>query len=201
MDKKFLEDLGLTEEQINSVLTQNTAELEAVNKDVAKYKKQAETFKTKSDGFEEQLKSANTEIQSYKDMDIEGIKKSAEDWKTKYETETKALNDAIAQKDYDYATKDFMNQFDFVDDDAKEIATLKFKAKEFKLEDGKFLGADDFMKQYKEDHKALFKSEESIGSTEPVPQIVKPTGGGDGSQTNKFNFRSMFTPVRNIESK
>ena len=37
MDKKFLEDLGLTEEQINSVLTQNTAELEAVNKDVAKY--------------------------------------------------------------------------------------------------------------------------------------------------------------------
>lgn len=201
MDKKFLEDLGLTEEQINSVLTQNTAELDAVNKDVAKYKKQAETYKTKSDGFEEQLKSANTEIQSYKDMDIDGIKKSAEDWKTKYETETKALNDAIAQKDYDYATKDFMNQFDFVDDDAKEIATLKFKAKEFKLEEGKFLGADDFMKQYKEDHKALFKSEESTESTESVPQIVKPTNGGDISQANKFNFRNMFTPVRNVESK
>ena len=32
-----------------------------------------------------QLNNANNEIQSYKDMDIESIKKSADDWKTKYE--------------------------------------------------------------------------------------------------------------------
>ena len=82
-----------------------------------------------------------------------------------------------------------------------EIATLKFKAKEFKLEDGKFLGADDFMKQYKEEHKALFKEEpKQEPDAPPMPQIVKPTGGSDGGeQQNKFNFLNMFTPVRKVE--
>ena len=34
---------------------------------------------------EKQLSEANTTIQSFKDMDIEGIKKSADDWKQKAE--------------------------------------------------------------------------------------------------------------------
>ena len=46
-----------------------------------------------------QLKEANTTIQSYKDMDIESIKSSAEQWKSKYETETQELKDKLdAQK-------------------------------------------------------------------------------------------------------
>lgn len=201
MEKKFLEDLGLTEEQVTKILSQHTSEIEDANKETAKYKKEAETYKIKSDGFETQLKDVNKEIQTYKDMDIEGIKKSAEDWKIKYETDTKALNETIAKKDYDYAAKDFMNQYDFIDADAKEIATLKFKAKEFKLEDGKFLGADDFMKQYKEEHKALFKEEpKQEPDAPPMPQIVKPTGGSDGGESQtKFNFLNMFTPVRKVE--
>nr|DAL84470.1 MAG TPA: minor structural protein [Caudoviricetes sp.] len=201
MEKKFLEDLGLTEEQVTKILSQHTSEIDDANKETARYKKEAETYKIKSDGFETQLKDVNKEIQAYKDMDIEGIKKSAEDWKIKYETDTKVLNETIAQKDYDYAAKDFMNQYDFIDADAKEIATLRFKAKEFKLEDGKFLGADDFMKQYKEEHKALFKEEQKQEvDVPPMPQIVKPTGGSEGSNPqNKFNFSSMFTPVRKVE--
>ena len=98
MEKKFLEDLGLTEEQVTKILSQHTSEIEDANKETAKYKKEAETYKIKSDGFETQLKDVNKEIQTYKDMDIEGIKKSAEDWKIKYETDTKALNETIAKK-------------------------------------------------------------------------------------------------------
>ena len=45
MEKKFLEDLGLTEEQVTKILSQHTSEIEDANKETAKYKKEAETYK------------------------------------------------------------------------------------------------------------------------------------------------------------
>ncbi len=42
---------------------------------------------TELDGVKQQLSDANTTIQSYKDMDIDGIKQSAKDWETKYTQE------------------------------------------------------------------------------------------------------------------
>ena len=56
MEKKFLEDLGLTEEQVTKILSQHTSEIDDANKETARYKKEAETYKIKSDGFETQLK-------------------------------------------------------------------------------------------------------------------------------------------------
>ena len=49
------------------------------------------TLTTERDGLKTQLSDANTEIQSYKDMDIEGIKQAAADWEAKYNTDTQAL--------------------------------------------------------------------------------------------------------------
>ena len=46
---------------------------------------------TELDGVKQQLSDANTTIQSYKDMDIDGIKQSAKDWETKYTQETQKL--------------------------------------------------------------------------------------------------------------
>lgn len=49
--------------------------------------------------YQNQLKTANDTIQSYKDMDIDSIKKSADDWKTKYE-EMEANQKAEKRKEY-----------------------------------------------------------------------------------------------------
>ena len=77
-----------------------------------------------------------------------------------------------------------------VDEFTDRLAVInKFKAKEFKLEEGKFLGGEDFMKDYKENHKSLFVPDEP---QEPIPQIVKPTGGNNpGGDTNPFKFNFM----------
>lgn len=42
-------------------------------------------------GVRQQLTDANKQIKSYKDMDIDGIRKSAADWEEKYKTDTTAL--------------------------------------------------------------------------------------------------------------
>lgn len=46
---------------------------------------------TELDGVRQQLTDANAEIKSYKEMDIDGIKKSAKDWEDKYNHHTRTL--------------------------------------------------------------------------------------------------------------
>ena len=171
MKKEELIALGIDEEVARKILEINGKDIEKYKGQANKVNQDLEKYKAENEGLKTQLSEANTQIQSFKEMDIDGIKASAEEWKTKYETDTKALNEKIAAKDYDYAIKDFMSNYKFIDDDVKETVINKFKAKEFKLEEGKFLGGEDFMKEYKENHKSLFVSNEP---QEPIPQIVKP---------------------------
>ena len=189
MKRDFLKGLGLDDSIIDQIMDENGKDIQREKNAVNKVNQDLEKYKAENEGLKTQLSEANTQIQSFKEMDIDGIKASAEEWKTKYETDTKALNEKIAAKDYDYAIKDFMSQFKFIDDDVKETVINKFKAKEFKLEEGKFLGGEDFMKDYKENHKSLFVPDEP---QEPIPQIVKPTGGNNpGGDTNPFKFNFM----------
>lgn len=84
MTKEELLALGLAEEQIADVFKIN-------GKDVEKAKGNLATKETELASTKEQLKTANTEIESYKSMDVEGIKKAADDYKAKFEAaETKA---------------------------------------------------------------------------------------------------------------
>ena len=193
MKRDFLKGLGLDDTIIDQIMDENGKDIQREKSAVNKVNQDLEKYKEENEGLKTQLNDANNQINSFKEMDIDGIKASAEEWKTKYETDTKALNDKIASKDYDYAIKDYMSQFKFIDDDVKETVINKFRGKEFKLEEGKFLGADDFMKQYKEEHKSLFVSDEP---QDPIPQIVKPIGGKPQVEGSKFGFANMFTGVR-----
>ena len=64
--------------------------------DVGEKQKQITTLTTERDTLQGQLTEANEKIKSYTDMDIEGIKQSAKDWETKYNTDTQALKDKLA---------------------------------------------------------------------------------------------------------
>lgn len=198
MKRDFLKGLGLDDSIIDQIMDENGKDIQREKNAVNKVNQDLEKYKAENEGLKTQLSEANTQIQSFKEMDIDGIKASAEEWKTKYETDTKALNEKIAAKDYDYAIKDFMSNYKFIDDDVKETVINKFKAKEFKLEEGKFLGGEDFMKEYKENHKSLFVSDEP---QDPIPQIVKPTGGSNpvGGDTNPFKFN--FIGVRPVNKE
>lgn len=78
MTKEELLALGLSEEQIAEVFKIN-------GKDVEKAKGDLTTKETELASVKEQLQTANAEIESYKSMDIETIKKAADEYKTKFE--------------------------------------------------------------------------------------------------------------------
>ena len=150
MKREFLKDLGLEDEVINKNMTEN-------GKYIEKHKTEKDAYKTKYDDTKKLLDDANTTIQSYKDMDVEGIKKSAEDWKAKYETDTVALNNKIAQQEYEHQADKYLNKYEFSSNLVRSAVLNQFKEKKFKLENDTFLGADDFMKQLQESEPGIFK--------------------------------------------
>lgn len=72
IDKEFLNSIGITDEAAVKQITETYAA------DIKAEQDASATIKT-------QLDEANKTIKSYKDMDVDGIRKSAEDWQQKYE--------------------------------------------------------------------------------------------------------------------
>lgn len=121
------------------------------------------------------LEDANATIQSYKDMDIDGIKKSASDWEEKYNTDTKALQDKLDAQATEFAAEKYMGQYQFTSPLAAKAAMAEFMAQGFKRsDDGIFLGADDFMHKMKESNPGAFVVEVPPADPEP-PAPTKPT--------------------------
>lgn len=142
-------------------------------------------------GVQTQLGEANEEIESYKDMDIEGIQRASEEWKTKYETDTANFQKQLADKDYGYAVDKFFGNYKFASEYAKNGILDEFKKKEFKLDNDTFLGADDYMKSIQEKDPSAFVSE----NTETLPKWAKSTTQNQQrTETNGFNFN--FNGVR-----
>ena len=87
MTKEELLGIGITEEQIPQVFAIN-------GKDVEKAKGELTTKETEVKTLQGQLDTANKQIDDFKGLDIEGIKKASNDYKKQYEdTKTKAEKD------------------------------------------------------------------------------------------------------------
>lgn len=125
------------------------------------------------------LKDANKEIKSYKDMDIDTIKKSADEYKVKFE-EAEIM---LEKQNREFAAKEFLNQYNFANDRSKKSVLGDFLEKDFKLENDKFLGAEDWIKALVENEPEVFKTEEV--NTDTSIQFSKKINGGENKTTPK----------------
>ena len=136
------------------------------------------------------LDDANKAIQSYKGMDIEGIKKSVEDWEAKYEADTKALNEQIEANRKAYAEELLLANYEFTSKAARNGILSEIRSKDFKLDsDGTLLGAKELIEklQTDDDYKGAFvvaeTSDEGNGGND----------GGDAGNQNGGNTPPRFT--------
>lgn len=134
--------------------------------------------KGKHDGKLEELKTVTTQlteankiIQSYKDMDIDGIKASAANWETKY-NEGQAAIEALKKS---HATDMFMADYKFTSAAAKAGIKALFEAQQFKMgDDGAYQGAKEWMdaQMASEENKGAFVVE--APPTPPDPNNKPP---------------------------
>ena len=81
----------ITKEQLDKIMDLHGRDIQAQSNTIT-------TLTAERDGLKTQLADATTEIQSYKDMDIDGIKTKAAEWETKYNTDTAALRQQLPEK-------------------------------------------------------------------------------------------------------
>ncbi|MBR4672087.1 MAG: phage scaffolding protein [Bacilli bacterium] len=134
-------------------------------------KQELEKVKTEKEGLETQLTEANQKIESFKEIDVDKIKAQADEWKKKYETDTKALKDSLSQKDYDYKISELTNGLKFSSNGAKKSFINDLKEKGLKLENDTLLGFDDFVKSYQETDPSAF-----IKEAETTSEVFTSTG-------------------------
>ena len=185
MDRKFLKELkiegledGLPAEIIDSIMKEYGTSVQAKDNSI-------EALKTEKDGLKKQLDEANEKIKGFADINVDDLKKSITDWETKYNEDTKNLKDEIAKKDYEFKINEIIKDLQFSSNGAKKSFIEDLKGKNLKLEDGKLVGYNDFLKSYKENDPDAFKKEEdgksmSLGGEhkEPVEKDTANTLAG-----------------------
>ena len=126
--------------------------------------------KSRADGLDTQLRDANDKLSSFeKDgVTIETVRQEAADWKTKYETETKALNERLAAQEREHLIDQYLSGTEFTSSLAKKgIKDLMAAEKGLTVKDGALIGADDLMKGYKKSYADAFKADPE---PEPAPK-------------------------------
>lgn len=173
MKRKFLEDLGLTKEQIDSVMAEN-------GKDIETEKEKATATVAELEDIKNQLKEANSTITDLKknNADNEALQTKVKEYEDAIKTQKADYEAKVRNLTLDSAIEKALNNAG-----AKHIDLLSTKIDREKLkieEGGKVTGLEEQIATYKETYKDLF-----------VPKIEgrdpNNTGGGKPPINNPWS--------------
>ncbi|MBQ7541408.1 MAG: phage scaffolding protein [Clostridia bacterium] len=100
---------------------------------------------TELKGVQTQLATANETIKGFKDQDVDGIKQKVSEWETKYNTDTQALKDQLAQQARAHAEEMFLSGYKFTSKAARNGVLAELRSKNFTVENGTLLGGKEFI--------------------------------------------------------
>ncbi len=186
MKREFLKELGLNDEQIDKVMAEN-------GKDIEKYKNLSETKETELKTVKEQLEDANTQIESFKEMDIEGIKAAADEYKEKYETAKTEAEKELEKIKFNHAIEKALTGAK-----AKNVKAVKalLDLEGLKIKDDEIVGLKEQLESLQEDHDYLFGNEEES----KLPFFVNK-GGSSGEPEDPKSIGEILANQKNEEVK
>lgn len=194
--KNLLKELHLesaTEKAIvDAIMDENGKDVTEANDKVKTLEGEKTTLTTERDDLKSQIETRDKDIADLQEKvkDNESLSQQLSDLQTKYQTDTQELNDKLSSQARKHATDKFFEGYQFTSTLAKEAAVSAFEKKNFKFEEGKFLGAEDFMKTLREENPTAFVEEDNGG--DPPPKFSDKTNGGGGdAPVFDFNFSGV----------
>lgn len=122
--------------------------------------------------------------------DVDALKQASKDLadlQKRYEKETKDYQAQLSKQAYEFAVKEFANGKNFTSKAAKRDFTQAMLAKNLQFEDGKIIGAEDFVQMYSKDNDDAF-----VKPVDPTPK-PKFVGGTDGNKKpEKLSLSDMM---------
>lgn len=159
MNKEDLKKLGLTDEAVMDQI------IVLHGKDIEKHKTDTGAAKTEADGLRAQLAEANKQIESFKGMDIDGVKKSADEWKAKAEQAASDAQKQVAQLKFDHALDGALTGAKAKNPKAVR-ALLNLEGLKMNEADGSILGLKEQLETIQKENDYLFEA------AEETPRIV-----------------------------
>ena len=159
MKTEDLKALGLNDDQVQKVLAMNGTDMNDL-------KQQVTTLTTERDAARSQLGEANKKLEGYDP-----------EWRAKAE---KAENDAkeqVAALQNDCAAQTAISAVKFSSESAKKAFLSDLKAKNLPLQEGKLLGFDDYLANYKKNDPGAFAPEGGL------PRMAAGTSGQPAAPT------------------
>ena len=163
MKREDLDKFELSKEAIDQIMALNGKDIEAGKGRLTAAEQERDALKT-------QLAEANKQIESFKAMDVEAIKKSADEYKAKFEQAEADAKAKMDQLKFDHALDGALKEAKAKS--AKAVKAL-INVEGLKLtDDGVIVGLKEQLEKIKSENDYLFESE-----TKP-PKVT--TGGGTG---------------------
>ncbi len=170
MKREDLKALELADEAIDEIMKLHGKSVEAHKAQLTEAEKQAEALQG-------QLEEANKAIEGFKELDVDGIKAAADDWKAKAEQAQKDAQAEITRLKFDHALEGALAEAKAKNPKAVK-ALLNFD--NLKLaEDGRIVDLENQLKVIKDENDYLFESDQ------PVPKIVS-AGQGKAKLTDSM---------------
>lgn len=163
MKREQLKELGLTDEQVNSVMGLHGQTVTELNKTLA-------TAEQERDQFKEQLDSNQTELDALKDSvkGNEELTQQLADLQEKFDSIKTDSETKLAEQQKDFAIKLALKEANALDE---EIVLSQLDKDAIKVVDGNLQGFDEQLRNLQENKFFLFQSTDNSSSK---PQIVVP---------------------------
>ncbi|MCX7714849.1 MAG: phage scaffolding protein [Clostridia bacterium] len=174
MQRKFLEELGLEKDAIDKIMAE-------YGKDIEKHKSDVSVKNTELDAIKAQLDEANRQIQAFREMDIDGIKRAAEEYRTKLEKAQTDSQKQIEDLKFGYALDAALTNAKAKN--AKAVKAL-LDMDGLKLNGDEIVGLSQQLEKIKAENDYLFES------SDIQPQIVKAASNTDVSDSFFASVRS-----------
>lgn len=169
MTREYLESLGLEKEVIDKIMKENGLDIEKAKGDLTT--KETELADTKK-----LLKTANEQIEDFKELDVEGIKAAAEDYKEKFEAAKIKAKEDLEKVQFEHELENAIR-----DSKAKNVKAVKALLDIDNLRDSKNRTEDikAALEGTMEENDYLFDVDEGVEDDKPI--FTRP--GGD--KTNR----------------
>ena len=172
--RKFLKGMGLTDEQVDTIIEAHTETVDGLKADVDKYREDAI-----------KLPDVQKELNDLKAAGDGGLQKQLDDLQKKYDddaaahkTELETLKGQIAERDYTDAIGKAIaganegKGLKFSSKAARTAFEAAIREKKLELKDGVLDGFDDFVKAQKE------ADPDAFASDKPAARFAAPVGVG-----------------------
>ena len=174
MKTEDLQALGLNEEQIKKVF-------ELSGKDVNAEKKKTEKAEADRDQWKARAETAEETLKGFDGVDVDGLNKQIEEWKTKAADAEKEYQAKIRERDLNDALNAALGEIKFTSEAAKRAVMAEVKdSQKVSFEDGKLYGLDQLIGEIKERDASAFAPEK-----DPA-KFTEPPKDSQGNQTG-FN--------------